>query len=495
MREDGLGDPHGNCVSAVRGKLQRIVAGIQPFLHGGHRHPSGSSNEEEMHMPERLTKVLFLSFLILAGAAGLFAQTNAEVNAGIQFNFSNPGARSLGFGGAFIGLADDATAAYTNPAGLTNLSKPEVSFEGRYFQYRTEFLDRGHAFGNPTSNGQDTIAGEVTARSNDIKKSFSFLSFVYPQERWALAVYRHELANFKTTIQTNGAFFGPQGNIPLQRFFPVQASVELKIIDYGASFAVRVADGFSLGVGASAFQYSQTTRLTRFGFVSFEPPNYSSSNAIQFEGADGAANDVVTANAGLLWKISRQFSVGAVYRQGPKFHPQAFVVTASGAGTTTATFHVPDVYGVGLTLRPTDFLTASFDYNRVRYSQLTREFVDIFAPNGPAFSKDYSVDDGNVFRLGLQYVVPLGANALALRAGAWRDPDHRIRFTGQILPTDDAATAANKAGQILLFRPGKNEYHYTGGLGFVLGEHFQLDAAADIASSVRTGALSAVVRY
>ncbi len=100
-----------------------------------------------------------------------------------------------------------------------------------------------------------------------------------------------------------------------------------------------------------------------------------------------------------------------------------------------------------------------------------------------------------MYRLGVQYVIPLSNNVLALRAGAWRDPDHRVRFTGQVLATDDANTAAAKTGQILLFRPGKNEYHYTGGLGFTLGEHFQLDAAADIATSVRTGALSAVIRY
>src|SRR5438105_3541167 len=159
----------------------------------------------------KVFQVLGLFFLFSTGTTVL-AQTNSEINAGVQFNFSNPGARSLGFAGAFIALADDATAAYTNPAGLTNLSKPEVSFEGRYFEYRSEFLNRGHGFGSPTNKGVDTIAGEVRTRSHDIKKDFSFLSFAYPQERWALAVYRHELANFRTTIQTEGAFLGPQGN-------------------------------------------------------------------------------------------------------------------------------------------------------------------------------------------------------------------------------------------------------------------------------------------
>ncbi len=41
-------------------------------------------------------------------------------------NISNPGARAAAMGGAFIGVADDATTAVTNPAGLSNLSLPEV---------------------------------------------------------------------------------------------------------------------------------------------------------------------------------------------------------------------------------------------------------------------------------------------------------------------------------------------------------------------------------
>ena len=48
--------------------------------------------------------------------------------------------------GAFIGLADDATAAYTNPAGLTVLTKPEVSVEHKWGKYT-----------NPVNNSDATI--------------------------------------------------------------------------------------------------------------------------------------------------------------------------------------------------------------------------------------------------------------------------------------------------------------------------------------------------
>src|SRR5215467_15954288 len=43
------------------------------------------------------------------------------------------GARAVGKGTAFIGVADDATAASHNPGGLVQLERPEVSIVGSYF--------------------------------------------------------------------------------------------------------------------------------------------------------------------------------------------------------------------------------------------------------------------------------------------------------------------------------------------------------------------------
>src|ERR1700757_3116697 len=45
----------------------------------------------------------------------------------IPFQFFPPGARSLAMGGTFVGIADDATAAASNPAGLVILTRPEAS--------------------------------------------------------------------------------------------------------------------------------------------------------------------------------------------------------------------------------------------------------------------------------------------------------------------------------------------------------------------------------
>ena len=88
-----------------------------------------------------MRKLIILIALIAVPA--IAQNTDIESLSGLQFNFGNPGARSLGMGGAFLGLADDASAAEANPAGLTILRKPEVSVEGRNYQEQQVFSTSG----------------------------------------------------------------------------------------------------------------------------------------------------------------------------------------------------------------------------------------------------------------------------------------------------------------------------------------------------------------
>src|SRR4051812_50084774 len=83
------------------------------------------------------------------------AQTTAQFP--VQFDFVTPGARALALGGAFIAAADDATAAFTNPAGLAFLARTEVSFEARYRQGETPYLSGGRVSGSITRKPPHTI--------------------------------------------------------------------------------------------------------------------------------------------------------------------------------------------------------------------------------------------------------------------------------------------------------------------------------------------------
>lgn len=76
------------------------------------------------------------------------------------------GARALGQAGAFTAVADDATAASWNPAGLVQLERPEVSVVYR-------FADRTDSH---TSNNSGLEVGENQYNSSEL----NYLSAVYP---------------------------------------------------------------------------------------------------------------------------------------------------------------------------------------------------------------------------------------------------------------------------------------------------------------------------
>ena len=70
-----------------------------------------------------------LAVLLVAPPSPAAAQTNERMYEDLDFRFVTPGARAVAMGKTFIGLADDATAAVSNPAGLSNLLEQEFSFE------------------------------------------------------------------------------------------------------------------------------------------------------------------------------------------------------------------------------------------------------------------------------------------------------------------------------------------------------------------------------
>jgi long-chain fatty acid transport protein len=183
--------------------------------------------------------------LVMSLAAPARAQSDYEVTAALQFNLSNPGARSLALAGALTGRGDDATGAWTNPGGLTTLTKREVSVEVRTFDYTNTFTSAGHALGPPSAIGIDRVEGLVSGTSHDRANAISFASMVVPTNRWALALYRSEAANFTTSIDTEGAYFTPAVG-QVGRLRPVRGALEVDVVNYGVCGAYQFNDQISL---------------------------------------------------------------------------------------------------------------------------------------------------------------------------------------------------------------------------------------------------------
>ena len=242
--------------------------------------------------------------MLAAGPVG--AQENSFITDAVLIN---PGARSIALGGAFAAIADDATAALANPAGLVQIVRPEISAEFRGTASTSAFAAPFEADGGVSGLG--------------------FFSFVYPGRRWALALYSHQLASLDFTFA---------GVTPY--------TSELTVRSYSAAAAFKISEDLSLGAGISSFNGDRsstpyTPRVTDndWGF-----------------------------NAGLLWTAADHWRVAGFYRQGPRFETDAgrLPLVSEGSSSSASLLDIPDVFGVAVAFRPGGGgLTLGFELDRV----------------------------------------------------------------------------------------------------------------------------------
>jgi len=196
----------------------------------------------------------------------------------------NPGARSLGLGGAFVAVADDATAAWANPSGLMQLARPEISLEGRSWSEDRE--------------------GVASNESN-----LGYLSFVLPRQKWSIAVY----------IQTLSSLEFPEPWVNNSELDPLSGLV---VTNFGVSAALRLSEAVSIGFGITAF-------AGVFSDVNFNPDDTTPF-------LDDEAQSAAGATAGVLWDLSEAWALGASFRSGADF-------TFDGGGRAT----IPDILAAG----------------------------------------------------------------------------------------------------------------------------------------------------
>lgn len=436
-------------------------------------------------------------------AAPAFALTDSETNASIPFSFANPGARSLGMGGAFIGLADDATAAYTNPAGLVQPRQTEVSAEVRHTGFDLPFVNGGTGI---ASGGRFDGSGVNGSDADSSTTNLSFLSVLFPRDRWSFALYRHELLNYDADYSSSGVFVGfPDacetcgGNLR-----PFDASSSIEVVNYGVSGAWKVSDRVSLGAGLSWYDFDIHTTDTRFVLDDAGLPTSQVANQQVQRGSDSGFG----MNLGALFQLTDRWSLGLVYRHVPEFDYRATGMVGPDFDAellppvivSNAKFNVPDSFGAGLSFRPSDTLVLNLDLNYVRYSELSDSMDTLFYSienDGSMTFNDPSVlqvSNGTEIHLGGEYTFIQFAHPFSVRLGTWYDPAHALEYHGA-LPTDGSLFSQGQVGLASLFSQGSgSQMHYAGGLGFAFSK-FQLDFAFDLSDEIDTYSLSGVYRF
>lgn len=393
--------------------------------------------------------------LLLAGAQAGYAQLNSENFAKLGFNFNPPGARSAALGGAFIPLADDATAAETNPAGLTVLLYPQLSFEYKGVEYTRTLPEQAGG-------------GEFT----DNVGVPSFASAVLPLGGVTLAAFRHELVNYRSNVSSTGWDFG--GGLFL---LPYTSELDLKVQNYGGAIAVKLGP-LSLGAAGGASLLTMEVDFPRYRITQFEDGFID--NRLLVQDADGEASGFFV-NGGVLLRLGERVSLGGVYKRRPTFdglHYQVLDRTGTLIPQTPSVIpegdfelKIPDSWGGGLAVRPHELLTLTFSGVVNRYSQLADESTVVFTHSvSPALlvAKDYVADDGVDYHAGAELVLLVGQTPLALRVGG-----------ASLAPSNTFYNGVDPIERRLWgTEPGERTTQFSAGVGLVLLRKLQFDGAA-----------------
>jgi len=358
-----------------------------------------------------------------------------QVNSGIS------GARANSLGGAFVGVADDATAATINPAGLTVLTRPET-----YAHIRLRGSDIQELSGNPHH------WSEKRSYYN-FETDLSYGSVVIPLRQYTFAAHwdiftraanefeyqQVTRPNIETPLELE-ELLGGRVTLPGRK-----VHFDLQIINMGLAVArtipkLPMSVGFSFQV--TRLNFSLTEKL--FFHNSLLQPATSSrpvfynrpQNLYSLRTIDDNDWDF-SYSVGVLLKPTSNVGIGLVYHERPqlKIHSEIFFPTyfLNETAFLPATSEIeniylklPDSFGVGIGCRLTKWFRMSADLMRINYADILETY-----PLKNLYQ--LAQKDTYEFHLGMEYLIPLRKFDLALRGGFFYSPFH-YPFTKSELP-------------------------------------------------------------
>jgi long-chain fatty acid transport protein len=361
-------------------------------------------------------------------------QLDLQANANV---IQGSGARAFGMGGAFLARADDATAASWNPAGLSYLRRPEISFVMSDGDFSAVSLDASNAL---------FLSDQHHGRAPD------FVAFTYPfsigPTTGAIQVSYQRVVSFDADRTIEGL-----GRGALQ----IRSRGGFDVVAFGSGWQVSRRLRFGLTVNRWIDGYRQTLEVSDRSVPTRQTTEFD------FKGWN--------AHLGLMWSPFEALNVGAVLKTGftadvalLRSRVDTFATTVGPLDTTNAygrddlVLRFPGAVGIGTSWRPRPNLTISLDYTKTQWSKgyiynfftLPKTELDE-PPPVPTAPTDFfpalqypSLDapkqkDTSQLRAGAEYVVIRDRVKFPIRAGFFTDNQYFSavggppRFTGVTL--------------------------------------------------------------
>jgi len=373
---------------------------------------------------------LFLLFI----SANLFAATIAQrVGIASSPNPVGSGARAVGMGGAFIAVADDATAASWNPAGLIQLEKPELSVVGAYDSRSENFFSVSHPESNTDSRMNESSINYLSAS----------MPFYFLNKNMVASINYQRLFNFNRSIN-----YRIKETVPP----PVNlVTVEDRTYDQegflsavGLAWAIELTPRISIGVSLNIWS-------SNLGWENGWEGKYTNhivgtrglTTNIEDSLITEKYNDLkgFNANLGVLWNANQHLTVGAVLKTPftAEFDHQYqdVWVQRNGAGAITGSTNVsisedvelemPMSYGIGAAWRFSDQFTMDLDIYKTLWDDyiLTDGQGNKMSPINGRPENLSDIKNTVQVRMGAEYLFFKMDNNLIipLRGGLFYDPE------------------------------------------------------------------------
>jgi long-chain fatty acid transport protein len=349
--------------------------------------------------------------LLLAIVAMLAFLSSMSLANGLNLN--GLGARAVAMGGAFVGLADDFSTVYWNPAGAAFFGKKYFGVSGFAILPSMSYkFDMAMVDAKAPSK---VYPGGMAAYYHPINDKMVAGISVYSPSGLGMKWEGEDFAN----ISGPPNFF-PNPNIKWESFvFMITAS---------PSLAYKVSDQFSVGVALNA-SYTNVDLAMYAGSVTPFPGN----------NVDLKQQDIhltgwgIGATIGLLIKPNDMFSIGATLRTPAKFSlsgdatitgiPQLKLEETSELETELTW---PLWIAGGIAFRPVEQFVLTFDLQYTDWSTVDVLELSFLDPAWAAMMGQAGEDEmafhweGKVqFRVGAEYLL---TENFALRAGYYYDP-------------------------------------------------------------------------
>lgn len=351
---------------------------------------------------------------------------------GFQVNFQ--GQKQQAMGGAGTGLPLDGAALFFNPGSVSFLKENSVNLAMTPTFANTLFEDANTNESARTNSPMGTpFSAYAVYRKSEESKLF-----------FGLAIY----TPFGSTIQWEDGWMG--------RF--ALTKLQLKAIYFQPTISYKLNDKIGIGAG---FVYST-------GNVNLQKdlPVQDSSGTYGHAELEGKAHGF-GFNAGFFAQVTEKFGLGLTFRSQVNMNidngSATFTVPSSlepnfPDGSFSSSLPLPQVITLGFAYKPSDKLSFALDINYVGWKAYDTLAFD-YANNTSSLSDTKSARNYKntfAFRTGCSYAINEQLTA-------------RLGIAVGLSPVQD--------GYVTPETPDANRVNYTGGIGYKIGEHFEIDAS------------------